>query len=58
MSLKQRAQEYFMRLQDAICDGIAGVDGKAKFEEENWTRAEGGGGRTRILKEGGVFEKA
>lgn len=47
-----------MQLQDAICDGITDADGKAKFEEENWTRAEGGGGRTRILKEGGVFEKA
>ncbi|HZV13309.1 MAG TPA: oxygen-dependent coproporphyrinogen oxidase [Candidatus Kapabacteria bacterium] len=58
MALKERAQQYFMQLQDTICKGIAGVDGKAKFEEENWTRAEGGGGRTRILQNGGVFEKA
>jgi coproporphyrinogen III oxidase len=58
IALKERAQQYFMQLQDTICEGIAGVDGKAKFEEENWTRAEGGGGRTRILNNGGVFEKA
>jgi len=58
IALKERTEQYFMQLQDTICKGIAGVDGKAKFEEENWTRAEGGGGRTRILNNGGVFEKA
>jgi coproporphyrinogen III oxidase len=57
-SLKDRAQEFFLKLQDHICAGIEQRDGKATFEEDNWTRQEGGGGRTRILHDGNIFEKA
>jgi len=49
---------YLLDLQDRICAGLEAEDGEAKFREDNWTRTEGGGGRTRILAEGKVFEKA
>jgi len=44
-------------LQDRICAALEGADGGARFMEEAWTRAEGGGGRTRVLKNGAVFEQ-
>ena len=49
---------YLLTLQDTICAALEGEDGGGKFQEDAWTRAEGGGGRTRILSEGTVFEKA
>jgi coproporphyrinogen III oxidase len=48
---------YLLDLQDRICAGLEAEDGSGKFREDAWTRAEGGGGRTRILSEGKVFEK-
>ncbi|MBB5207495.1 oxygen-dependent coproporphyrinogen oxidase [Chiayiivirga flava] len=48
---------YLRALQDRICGGIEGIDG-ARFAQDAWTRAEGGGGRSRVLKGGGVFEQA
>lgn len=53
-----RAVDYFQRLQDQICKALETLDGRACFHEDFWQRAEGGGGRTRVLTEGGVFEKA
>jgi coproporphyrinogen III oxidase len=49
---------YLLGLQDNICRELAAEDGSANFITDNWTRPEGGGGRTRILTEGAVFEKA
>jgi coproporphyrinogen III oxidase len=49
--------DYFRGLQDRICAGLAVVDG-TQFREDHWQREGGGGGRTRVLVEGGVFEKA
>ena len=49
---------YLLALQDQICTALEAEDGSARFQEDNWTRAEGGGGRTRILTEGAIFEKA
>lgn len=49
---------YFQGLQDTICAGIASTDGAASFKEDNWKRAEGGGGRTRVLAKGAILEKA
>ena len=49
---------YLLSLQDAICAALEQEDGRARFRTDEWTRAEGGGGRTRILEEGDVFEKA
>ena len=49
---------YLLDLQDRICRALEAEDGTATFAEDNWTRAEGGGGRSRVLAEGAVFEKA
>jgi coproporphyrinogen III oxidase len=52
-------KSYLLSLQDRICAGLEQADGTAKFREDAWTRpGGGGGGRTRILTEGTVFEKA
>jgi len=48
---------YLQSLQDKICDGLAKQDGGADFKEESWVRDEGGGGRSRVMTDGGVFEK-
>ena len=53
-----RMQQWLMGLQDAICADIEQLDGAARFHEDTWQRAEGGGGRTRILRDGAVFEQA
>jgi coproporphyrinogen III oxidase len=49
---------YLLSLQDSICSALEREDGGAKFQQDQWTRAEGGGGRSRVLSEGAVFEKA
>jgi coproporphyrinogen III oxidase len=49
---------YLLDLQERICAALAIEDGSAHFREDLWKRPEGGGGRTRILAEGAVFEKA
>jgi coproporphyrinogen III oxidase len=49
---------YLLDLQDRICRALEAEGGTATFAEDNWTRAEGGGGRSRVLAEGAVFEKA
>jgi coproporphyrinogen III oxidase len=49
---------YLLTLQDRICAALESEDGTARFRTDEWTRPEGGGGRTRILAEGAVFEKA
>ncbi|CFQ31274.1 MULTISPECIES: oxygen-dependent coproporphyrinogen oxidase [Yersinia] len=49
---------YLLDLQDKICVALAAADGSATFAEENWTREEGGGGRSRVLINGAVFEQA
>jgi coproporphyrinogen III oxidase len=44
-------------LQDRICAALEEVDGVAKFQRDAWTRAEGGGGESRVLADGAVFER-
>jgi coproporphyrinogen III oxidase len=56
-SMFDQASRFFAHLQDQICDALARLDGTA-FREDAWTHADSGGGRTRILSEGKVFEKA
>ncbi len=55
---KEQISTYFQSLQDQICTAIAQADGSGKFEEDAWIRAEGGGGRTHILQNGTILEKA
>ena len=49
---------YYQGLQDRICNGLEQEDGKASFVEDAWEREEGGGGRSRVLTDGEVFEQA
>ena len=51
-------EAYLRGLQDRICAALESADGGARFAEERWTRSEGGGGRSRVLKQGAVFEQA
>jgi len=48
---------YLLALQDRICAALEQADG-GRFKEDTWNRSEGGGGRSRVLTEGAVFEKA
>lgn len=49
---------YLRNLQDRICIALESVDGGAKFRSDRWERAEGGGGESRVLRDGAVFEQA
>jgi len=49
---------YLRKLQDNICTQVEELEGVATFQEDEWDRPEGGGGRTRILQNGDVFEQA
>lgn len=49
--------EHIRSLQDIICTALENEDGKALFSEDHWQRPGGGGGRTRIIEKGNVFEK-
>ena len=49
--------EFLKQLQNNICLALEKADGRGKFVEDNWTRAEGGGGRTRVLTNGTVIEQ-
>jgi hypothetical protein len=55
---RSRVSELMKSLQDEICRGLEEVDGQAKFIEDSWQRPEGGGGRSRVLREGAIFEQA
>ena len=55
----QAVKAFLLDLQDRICNAIEAEDGEARFMEDNWEReGGGGGGRTRVLADGGVFEQA
>jgi len=53
----QAVKDFLLGLQDSICEALAKEDGKS-FAEDAWDREGGGGGRSRVLEEGNVFEKA
>ena len=53
----QQVKEYLLELQDRICAALEQADGEARFVEDSWERAEGGGGRTRVISQGAVIEK-
>lgn len=57
MITKEQIAADYQQIQDEICRALEAVDGKAKFEEEKWEREGGGGGRTRIIQNGNIFEK-
>ncbi len=53
----ETVKAFLLQLQDTICAGLEQADGKAKFVEDAWERAEGGGGRTRVIRDGDVIEQ-
>lgn len=53
----QRMHQFFLDLQARITDALAASDGSTSFREDEWSRTEGGGGRSRVLGEGRVIEK-
>lgn len=55
--MKQKFLDYIHQLQDQITSALEKIDGQAKFKEDLWERPEGGGGRTRVIENGNVFEK-
>ena len=55
--MKSQFTAYIKNLQDKITAGIEQEDGKAHFQEDAWQRPGGGGGRTRVIENGNVFEK-
>ena len=57
MSWRGKTESFFKGLQDRITRAIEDLDSKA-FREDAWSREGGGGGRTRVLEDGQVFEKA
>ena len=48
---------YLMGLQDRICTALEAADGQSRFKQDNWSRAGGGGGRSRIIENGNLLEK-
>jgi len=56
-TIKLEFQDYIHSLQDQICASLELADGSAKFEEDNWEREGGGGGKTRVIANGNVIEK-
>lgn len=54
---KENWIHYIHQLQDNICRALEAVDGKAVFVEDKWERDGGGGGKTRVITNGDVFEK-
>ncbi|MBN3926684.1 oxygen-dependent coproporphyrinogen oxidase [Nostoc sp. NMS4] len=53
-----RVSQFMKQLQDEITESLAKLDGVAKFNEDSWERPEGGGGRSRVLRDGAIFEQA
>lgn len=57
MDVKQTWISFIHDLQNRICAALEQCDGKATFVEDAWERPEGGGGKTRVIANGNVFEK-
>lgn len=55
--MKDKFYSYIQKLQDQITSALEAEDGEASFREDLWERPEGGGGRTRVIENGAVFEK-
>ena len=54
----EAVKAYLLDLQDRICTGLEQADGEARFQEDAWDRSGGGGGRSRVMAGGAVFEQA
>jgi len=56
--LRERAGKYFLELQTRICAALEETDGKVGFVTDEWSRPGGGGGVSKVLEDGSIFEKA
>ncbi len=62
--MREQAEKFFSSLQDEICNALEKLDGRARFRTDDWKREgaqaseDSGGGRTRIIENGNIFEKA
>lgn len=56
-SIKNQFTAYIQTLQNEICEALEEIDGKSSFREDDWERDGGGGGETRVISKGDVFEK-
>lgn len=54
---KSRVSQWMQQLQADICQALEVSDGVGQFREDTWERPEGGGGRSRVLRDGAVFEQ-
>jgi coproporphyrinogen III oxidase len=57
MSVEQQADTYFRELQNRICAALESEDGRALFKTDAWERPGGGGGISRVISDGDLFEK-
>ena len=57
MTIKENWITHIQNLQNTICEALEQMDGKASFAEDKWERAEGGGGISRVISNGNIFEK-
>jgi coproporphyrinogen III oxidase len=57
LSIKDQFTAHIRLLQHTICAGLEEIDGKARFRSDVWERLEGGGGDSRVISGGAIFEK-
>lgn len=53
----EQVKQYLLTLQDTICQTLELADGSGHFTEDTWQREEGGGGRSRVMKNGALIEQ-
>ena len=58
MSTINEVKDYLLSLQNRIVSELEELDGKERFHRDAWDRPGGGGGESRVLKRGGIFEQA
>ena len=49
--------DYLLQLQQSICTSLEELDGEAVFVDDKWERTEGGGGLSKVIQNGAIFEK-
>lgn len=54
---RERVGQWMRQIQDEICEGLVSADGNVEFHQDQWDRPEGGGGRSRVMRDGNVFEQ-
>jgi coproporphyrinogen III oxidase len=54
---REQVSSWLKSFQDSVCEGLAGTDGLGEFKQDSWERPEGGGGRSRVMRNGNVFEQ-